>query len=151
MALANYYQTVWVPEYARQYVDKLQRTYEQNDLLKIAKMQMLIEDELALEAKNLLLCDTNLIVIKVWSEFKYGTCHPEILEMLHKRTYALHFLTGIDVPWENDVQREHPDKREYFYSVYKKELSDFGVDFVELSGDPKARLKLATQAIDRLF
>lgn len=149
--LARHYQTVWVPEYARYYIDNLHRTYDQTDLLKIAKMQIFTEDEMSLEANNLLICDTNLIVLKVWSDFKYGKCDPEILGMLEGRTYALHFLTGIDVPWENDPQREHPDKREYFYSIYRKELKSLGVDFIEISGDQSTRLLLATTHINKLL
>ncbi len=150
IGLSRHYKTVWVPEYARYYIDQLHRSYVQTDLLKIAQMQALSEDELALTANTLLICDTNLLVIKVWSEFRFGSCDPEILKMMSSRSYDLHLLTYIDVPWENDPQREHPDKREYFYHIYKNELQSLGVDFIELRGDHQQRLNLAVQAIDRL-
>lgn len=67
------------------------------------------------------------------------------------RSYALHLLTGIDVPWENDPQREHPDKREYFYGIYKKELQEQGANLVEIQGDRKTRINQAIQVIDRLL
>jgi NadR type nicotinamide-nucleotide adenylyltransferase len=149
--LAKHYKTVWVPEYARQYIDRLNRPYTQADLLKIAKGQTFTEDELALEARELLICDTNLVVIKIWSEFKYGVCNAEILRMLNNRKYDLHLLTSIDVPWENDPQREHPHQRELLYALYIKELENLGVRYTLISGDESQRLESAVQAIDRVI
>ncbi|MBL7843924.1 MAG: ATP-binding protein [Cyclobacteriaceae bacterium] len=151
MALAEHYKTVWVPEYARGYIERLEQPYTQADLYTIAQWQLFTEDELALQANNILICDTDLTVIKVWSEFKYGNCDPKILSMMRVRSYALHLLTGIDVPWENDPQREHPDKREYFYGIYKKELQEQGANLVEIQGDRKTRINQAIQVIDRLL
>jgi len=150
IALAKHYKTAWVPEYARHYIDRLQRPYTQDDLFTIAKGQLFTEDELALEANTFLFCDTNLLVIKVWSEYKFGNCSPEILHLLKIKTYDLHLLTNIDVPWENDPQREHPDKREYFYSLYKKELNALGIDYHEISGSKPERLAQAIRCIDSL-
>ena len=70
--LAEYYKTVYVPEVARFYIDELKRSYNQNDLLEIAKLQCDEEDKLLHQANEILICDTNLLVIKIWSEFKYG-------------------------------------------------------------------------------
>lgn len=151
MALAEHYNTVWVPEFARGYIERLERPYTQADLYTIAQWQLFTEDELALQANTLLICDTDLTVIKVWSEFKYGYCDSKILTMMQARSYHLHLLTGIDIPWENDPQREHPDKREYFYDIYKKELEAQGADLVEIQGDRKTRLNQAIQVIDRLL
>jgi NadR type nicotinamide-nucleotide adenylyltransferase len=148
MALAAHYRTVWVPEYARHYIGRLERAYVKEDLLKIAKGQVFTEDELALEANSLLICDTNLVVIKIWSDFKYGKTDPEIIRMLTGRRYDLHLLTNIDVPWEHDPQREHPDKRELLYGIYKKELELLDIPYFEISGSENQRLKDAIAAID---
>ena len=120
--LAKHYQTVWVPEYARGYLNKLGRGYDQSDLIKIAHGQLRLEDEWENDAKRFLFCDTNLVVIKIWSDFKYGNCAPEILQRMHERKYDLHLLTNIDLPWEADPQREHPDKRLELFNLYEKDL-----------------------------
>ncbi|MBX2961052.1 MAG: ATP-binding protein [Cyclobacteriaceae bacterium] len=151
MALALHYHTAWVPEYARGFIERLERPYTQNDLLTIAQWQLFTEDELALTANGVLICDTDLTVIKVWSEFKFGACDPTIIAMMRSRTYDLHLLTGIDIPWEDDPQREHPDKREYFYTRYKTELKAQGVNLMEIKGDRKTRLNLAIASIDNLI
>src|SRR5438105_3806131 len=70
--LAAHFDTSWVPEYARGYIDNLVRPYQESDLLTIAHGQMRLEDEWPRNSKNLLICDTNLYVIKIWSEFKFG-------------------------------------------------------------------------------
>lgn len=149
--LAQNYKTSWVQEYARAYLNKLGRAYDQIDLLKISHGQLRMEDEWVYEAKKLLICDTNLIVIKVWSEHKYGNCDPDILKKIAERKYDLYLLTNIDIPWADDPQREHPDKREYFWNLYKKEVANTGVPFVEISGDREARRQKAIAAIDSSF
>lgn len=146
--LAKHYQTVWVPEYARGYLDKLGRPYEQTDLIKIAHGQLRLEDEWQNDAKNLLICDTNLVVVKIWSEFKYGVCDLEILERMNERKYDLHLLTAIDLPWEPDPLREHPNKREELYARYESELNKQGVPFFVIHGENHERIKNAIHAID---
>lgn len=151
--LAGHYQTMWVPEYARQYLDELSRPYEQQDLLVMAEGQLRLEEERAALANGVLVCDTDLHVIKVWSEHKYGDCDPRILEMIAMRRYDLYLLTYIDIPWEEDPQREHPDPtmREYFYQVYKDIVVNSGVPWVDIRGSYEERLQRATEAVDKLL
>ncbi len=150
-ALATHYQTEWVREYARGYLDKLAVPYVQEDLVRIAQGQMRIEDEFAHDAKRVLVCDTNLVVIKIWSEFKFKRVDPWIVGELAKRKYDLHLLTQIDVPWVADPQREHPDHREELYAIYKQELLSMNVPFVEISGNEAVRLQSAITAVDKLL
>ncbi|MBS1488080.1 MAG: ATP-binding protein [Bacteroidetes bacterium] len=149
--LSQHYQTPWVEEYARAYLNKLGKPYEQVDLLKIAHGQLRMEDEWLYEANRLLICDTNLIVIKIWSEHKYGNCDPDILKKIKERPYDHYLLTHIDVPWQDDPQREHPDKREYFWNLFKNEVSQSGVPYTEISGDRETRKKKAVEAIDKIL
>ncbi|MFZ5972384.1 MAG: AAA family ATPase [Bacteroidota bacterium] len=145
--LAAHYQTAWVAEYARAYLDKLGRPYAQSDLLKIAHGQLRLEQEWARDANRLLICDTNLIVIKVWSEFKYGNCDKEILDLIQASKYDLYLLTYIDIPWQHDPLREHPHKRETLFEIYLNEMKRQSTPFVEIKGTREARLQLAINAI----
>jgi NadR type nicotinamide-nucleotide adenylyltransferase len=147
--LAGHFKTIWVREYARQYLEKLNRPYQQNDLLKMAHGQTRMEDEWLPDANRVLICDTNPTVIKVWSEHKYGQCDAEILAMSKNRNYDLYLLTYIDVPWQDDPQREHPDKRQHFYEIYRKELE--GKPVVDIRGDREQRRAIAVEAIDKLL
>jgi NadR type nicotinamide-nucleotide adenylyltransferase len=149
--LASHFNTDWVPEYARGYLDNLVRPYEQHDLLTIAHGQLRLEDEWARDANQLVICDTNLYVIKIWSEVKYGTCPAEILEHIRTRTYDLYLLTYIDIPWEPDPQREHPTMRDKLYSLYLEDMEKQPVPFVEIKGEREQRRKTAVEAIEKLL
>ena len=109
-----------------------------------------MEDEWIREANRVLICDTNALVVKVWSEHKFGSCDEEI-EMLLTRQYDLYLLTYIDVPWENDPQREHPDKREHFWAIYKNMIEKTGVPFVEIRGSKEERRGKAVEAVEKIL
>jgi NadR type nicotinamide-nucleotide adenylyltransferase len=148
--LASHFQAPWVPEVAREYLDSLNRPYEKRDLKEIALAQISEEDRLAKQANEILICDTNLLIIKIWSEFKYGDCDPAILNAMNNRNYDLHLLTYVDIPWADDPLREHPDKREVLYGLYKSELEDARINFVEIKGEQEARRKTAIKAIEQI-
>jgi NadR type nicotinamide-nucleotide adenylyltransferase len=149
--LADYFRTTWSPEYARGYIENLVRPYEESDLLTIAHGQMRIEDAFAKTANKILFCDTNLYVIKVWSEFKFGTCHPEILRGIKDRHYDLYLITYIDIPWEEDPLREHPTQREDLYEIYLTEMQNQTVPYIEIRGDQEQRRKSAITAVENLL
>ncbi len=149
--LANHYKTQWVPEFAREYIESLDREYNQQDLIHIAKGQLALEDELAAKANRFLFCDTNLVVIKIWSEFKYHNIDPEILALMNARKYDLHLLTDVDLPWEDDPLREHPDKRQELFDLYEAELIKSKTRFVKINGDYTERRSKAVQAVQQLL
>ena len=151
--LAAHYQTLWVPEFAREYLTQLSRPYEQEDLLHMAKGQLKTEDAAAEKANELLICDTDLHVIKVWSEAKYGDCDPRILELIASRKYDLYLLTYIDIAWEDDPLREHPkpEEREYFYQVYRDIVMNSGLPWADIRGGYEQRLQTAIEAVGSLF
>lgn len=145
--MANHYQTVWVPEFAREYLNNLGHEYVYDDLSVIARQQLLAEDKAAESSNNLLFCDTNLIVIKVWSDFKYGHTEPWIIEEIKRRKYDLHLLCDIDLPWEDDPLREHPYQRKELFDIYVKELETFDLHYKVISGIGKTRLQNAVEII----
>jgi NadR type nicotinamide-nucleotide adenylyltransferase len=151
MQLAEHYKTTYVPEYAREYIESLKRPYTIDDIVTISKGQMQKEDELAALANRVLICDTNLIVTKIWAEFKYNICPTWIKENIIKRKYAIHLLTATDIPWEKDPQREHPDKRKELFELYEQELVVLNLNYTIIKGTPAQRLKTAITAINELL
>ncbi len=149
--LARNYDTEWVPEFARFYLDRLDRPYEQSDLLEIAKGQIQWEEDKLLYANNFLICDTNLIVIKVWSDHKYGNTDPYIEEKLNKIKYDLYLLANIDLPWRDDPQREHPTLRKYFFEVYENYLKQHQLPYQVISGIEENRTANAVEAIEHFL
>lgn len=148
--LATHFETIWVTEFAREYLGKRNGEYAKEDLLTIAKGQISAENRLEKFATDLIICDTDLITIKIWSEFKYGECDPWILQQIQSRKHDLHLLCYPDIPWVADPLRENPDDREHIYSLYKDELLANSFPFVEIKGEKSERLKIGIEAIKTL-
>jgi NadR type nicotinamide-nucleotide adenylyltransferase len=153
--LAAYYHTVWVPEYAREYLqnkwDRAHKTCEPEDMLPIAEGQIFLENQWAKKASNILICDTDLLETKVYSEAYYlGTCDPVIEKYALENTYDLYLLTYIDIPWEKDDLRDKPDERESMFSYFKNTLIKYDRKFVILKGNKEQRLKTAIEHLDKL-
>ena len=151
--LANNFAEPWVPEYAREYLEKLGRPYQYEDMAEIGKGQIFQEDKLAEKAKKLLFCDTDLRVIHIWSEHRFGKTEPWILEEIHRRTYDLILLTDTDLPWEPDPLREYPDleMRQYFFKKYLHLAQESGFDWKILSGNREERLQRAVSFLENLI
>ncbi|WP_291778528.1 ATP-binding protein [Cecembia sp.] len=149
--LANHFSCPWVPEFAREYIEQLNRPYVYDDLLKIAKGQIQLEDIKSKQSQNLLICDTDLHVVQVWSSHKFGKVHDWVAEQTSHRKYDLYLLTNIDIPWQEDPQREHPDPemRKYFFKLYKNLLFSKGLPFEVISGSPTERLQKGIVSIQR--
>ncbi|MFP4090612.1 MAG: AAA family ATPase [Cyclobacteriaceae bacterium] len=147
--LATVFAEPWVPEFARDYINTLDRKYQETDLLEIARGQIKREEEYTKEANQLLICDTGLEVLKIWSEYRFGRCHPWILEQLEKKRPELYLLCAPDIPWEYDPQRENPDDRQELFEIYRKELS--GQNVQEVSGSRQQRLATAQEAAQQFL
>lgn len=150
-ALASHFKTVCVPEFSRDFLSNLDRPYQQDDLLDMAKGQVMTETGGRNEANQLLFLDTDLFVIKVWSEFKYGNCDPIILQLLDIHKADFYLLTSPDIPFEDDPLRENPKDREELFEIYHKELVAAGVDFKVVNGSHQRRLQDAIQVISELL
>ncbi len=152
--LARALDAPWVPEYARAYLEALDRAYTEADLRLIAAGQLEAEDRAAARADGgLLFCDTDLYVIKVWSEASFGRCDPWILARIADRRYDHYLLTDIDLPWQQDPLREHPEPRmrEYFYKQYRDIVIHSGVPWTPISGSGEARLRKGIAAVRALM
>ena len=156
MQLARYYNSVWVPEYAREYLQDIwnneRRTCEPKDLLPIAIGQMKLENSLAQKTDSVLICDTDLLETKVYSEAYYlGTCDPILEKYALQNTYDLYFLTYIDVPWEADDLRDKPNERERMFNAFEETLIKYNRPYVLLRGNKKERLETAINHINELI
>lgn len=149
--LADFYGTAFVPEYAREYIDKLRGEYGKQDLYQIACGQLEKEKQALSAAKQFLFCDTELLVIKIWSLHAFGECHPWILSQIEQNTYDLYLLCDIDLPWEPDPQREHPHMRKYFFEWYKRELDSYGFTYRMVSGSGEERIQKAVEIVHDYF
>jgi NadR type nicotinamide-nucleotide adenylyltransferase len=150
--LANHFGEPWVPEFAREYLEKLERPYQFEDLTEIGKGQVNLEDQLAEKAQKFIFCDTDLRVIHIWSEHRFGKTETWILEAIQRRNYDLILLTDTDLPWGPDPLREYPEleMRQYFFEKYRSLSVQSGFPFLIVSGDRAKRLKISAEAVEKL-
>lgn len=153
--LAEHFNTVWVPEYMRDYLqekwNKEQKVCQPEDMLPIAVGQMQLENEAALKANKLLFCDTNLLESVVYSKAYYaGWVDPLLLKHALKAKYDLYILTYIDVPWVEDDLRDRPGQRDQMFSKFREELDQHHLPYRILKGDFEERFNRAVQMIVEL-
>ncbi len=149
--LAARYQTVWVPEFARGFLEGKGAWVELSDIPKIANGQIASEDALARDANRLLICDTDLITTTIYSQHYFGKCPKEVEEKADEREYDLYLLLDIDVPFVEDWQRPDAHSRQYFLERFKAELDLRKRNYVLISGSYDERFERAIKAIDALF
>lgn len=154
--LARHYHTVWAPEFAREYLqdkwNNYRKTCENSDLIPIAVGQMKLENDLAKKADKVLICDTDLLETKVYSQEYYGGfVDPKLDEAANTNQYDLYLLTYIDTPWEADDLRDRPELRLEMFKAFEKALKDHKKNYILLKGDKETRLRIATDAIDKIL
>lgn len=170
--LAAHYHTDWVPEYAREYLLMHGMDYTYSDLLTIARGQLALEEARATalcrkadagsgrgrntagaDALPVLFVDTNMYVMKVWSEFVFGKCDPWILDQIEARSYDGYLLCRTDLPWVIDDLREYPDlaSREKLYHIYRDCMINQSVPWTEIGGQSAERLSAAILAVERML
>ena len=149
--LAKHYNTVWVPEYARSYCEKLTAPPTWQDEINMFYGQIALEKEYIPLAGNILICDTTFITVKIWSDHTFGSTPQEVLDELPKHLYDLYLLLNIDLPWEDDPLRDFPHMREHFMEVWYAELKELNANYTLISGTGPGRYESATAAIDHFL
>lgn len=149
--LAKYYNTVWVPEYARGYCEKLTEPPTWQDEINMFYGQLALEKEYLPKANGLLICDTTFITVKIWSDYTFGRSPQEVLDELLVHPYDLYLLLSIDLPWEEDPLRDFPHMREHFMDVWYKELNALNANYVLISGTGQDRYDSAVVEIDKFL
>jgi nicotinamide riboside kinase len=152
--LANYWSAPLIPEQSRIYLEEKSVdspfNYDQADILAIAKRHLAKEQEaLKLQAKHII-CDTDLLVLIVWSEVKYGRCDKWILDQFEQslETSSRHYiLCDWQIPWEPDSLRENPSNREELFRLYQAKLKDYRLDYTAVSGSNMQRFNQAQAAM----
>lgn len=154
--LAKHYNTSWVPEFMREYLEEKwnssKELVEKKDLIPIAVGQSKLENKISKQVENLLVCDTNLLELKVYSEYYYdGFCPTEIKEEATKDNYSIYLLTYVDTPWEADVLRDRPNNREEMFRIFETELKKQNFPYEILKGNKEERFNKAVEIIDALL
>lgn len=153
--LAEHFNTVWIPEFARDYLqqkwENKQQICQKEDLLPIAIGQTKLENEGLQKANTFLFADTNLMVTKVFSDIHYGETDPVLEKAAKKHKYDLFLLTDVDVPWQKDDLRDSPDDREKTLQIFEENLIKFNKPYLKLSGSKEKRFQKAVALVSTLL
>jgi NadR type nicotinamide-nucleotide adenylyltransferase len=147
IALAEQYAGTFIPEFARAYLEQKNGIYAREDLDRIAEKQMALWEEIS--AEKLLFCDTEMLVLKIWSEFKYGTCSTFILEAFRNQQFEHYFLCRPDIDWEEDPLRENPEDREELFERYLSQLKKQQIPFTIVEGTLENRINMCADIITK--
>ena len=150
--LAKHYNTVWVPEYAREYFnDSDIYNYTKEDLVTIAKKQIENENVLIRKARRFLFCDTTLITLKIWAELEFKNTPDFISENLSKIKYDHYFISANDMAWQQDPLRQNKFSRDMIFEMNKAEVEKLKSPYHVISGFNEERSYNAIKIIDSLF
>jgi NadR type nicotinamide-nucleotide adenylyltransferase len=149
--LAKEFQTIWVPEFAREYLESRGNSFFYEDIEEICKGHIRSEDSLLSFADRFLFIDTDPIITKMYSALYFGKV-PEFVELeCTTRKYDLHLLLTPDVPWVADPLRDFPERREEFLQNLIQNLHTYNQKFVLISGNFVERLERAKSIISSMF
>jgi len=152
--LADYFNTVSVPEYAGVYLKALNRPTTYEDIEVFALGQASSEESLAKEANRVLICDTDPITTKLWSRRLYDEKYPPVLDrMIAQHDYDLYILANTDPAWVPDAHRlweseSLQNRRMGLHRKIEGELCDLNKKHVVITGtDWDSRFEQAKAAV----
>lgn len=147
-ALARRYDTLWVPEYLREFVDTQARVPFETDQFGIARTQRAREDAAAAQANQFLFCDTTPLMTALYSRVYWGRVDCALEQLAATHDYALTLVTAPDTPWVPDgLMRESEEVRQQVFAMLVRELDARGVRFVLVEGDLPHRLRQVEAAL----
>jgi HTH-type transcriptional regulator, transcriptional repressor of NAD biosynthesis genes len=153
--LAKHFQTTWVPEFGRFYTDsKLQlasNIWTTEDFDYIARAQNQLEDNLALQANKILICDTDAFATSIWHERYMEFVSEKVLELSKDRIYDLYILTGDEIPFVQDGIRDGEHIRHDMHQTFARELKRLQKTYIFATGSREERLSKAIGACEVLL
>ena len=149
--LSAHFKTVFVPDYSRQYIERLDRQYNELDVIQIAKGIIEEENKVIRSAHRILFSDNDLINIKIWLQYYKWHVPDWLEEEIVKRKNNLHLLCDIDIEWIADEQRKNENDRIEVFELFQHELGFVKANYKIISGKNDTRTEKAIQAIDQFL
>jgi NadR type nicotinamide-nucleotide adenylyltransferase len=140
--LARELETVWVPEFAREYAEEHGNDLTAQDVEPIARGQIANQERLAPAADRVLILDTDLISTVVYARHYYGSCPSWIEEEAKRRRADLYLLLDTDTDWKPDRARDAggPEEREDLFDAFRAALDEFEARWEIVSGGWEERV-----------
>jgi nicotinamide riboside kinase len=147
--LAGYFNVPFIPEFARTYIEGLNRKYNYEDVEFIARKQ--VEQLHSFMSTNypLIFADTWLIITKIWFDVVFGKEPLWLEEEILKTKIDLFLVCDTDLPWQPDPVRENGGKKRLIlHKMYKDTIEKYNFDYQIISGQGNERFKNALKCIE---
>jgi NadR type nicotinamide-nucleotide adenylyltransferase len=131
--LAAHFDAPWVPEFAREYAQRVARELTADDVEPIARGELALIDTAPNE--GLVILDTDLISTVVYARHYYGHCPEWIEAAAAERKADLYLLLDIDLPWVADSLRDSASPRESLYDQFAQTLKTYTANVVAITGE----------------
>ncbi len=107
--LANRFQTVWMPEYGREYWEQHQseRRLSSEQLVEIALGHRQREDKLVEQANRYLFIDTDATTTLQFSYYYHDRANPQLISLANeaRQRYDIFFVCAPDIPYDDTWDR----------------------------------------------
>lgn len=161
--LAKHYQTTYVPEYARLYLEPIlhgrginitEMNFSEDDFLHIIKGQQVLETIQSDNANRILFCDTDPLFTTLWYRWIMNTTpSADLMHLALTSTYDLYLVTKPDIPWIEDSVRYKKMQSEglAFFEQTINLLTEHNRPYHIINGHDERRILQAQQIIDELI
>lgn len=143
-ALANEYETVWMPEYGRDYWEEHQvdRRLSLKQLVEIGEGHIAREDILIPQANRYLLVDTNAITTFMFSQYYHRKVSKRLIELAlsAQSRYDIFFLCDVDIPYDDTWDRSGDVNRKVFQKQIIGDLLIRKIPYFLLQGNLHERI-----------
>ena len=151
--LSTYYNTIHIPEFAREYIENLDRRYTFEDVVIIAKKQIIsLQKTDDTDIKDYMFFDTGLIITKIWFREVFNKVPDFVEEAIKTTNIDLYLLCYPDIEWIPDNVRENGGKKRLeLFNQYKKELDNYKFNYFIIKGDDKSRFLSAKKYLSSAY
>ncbi len=149
--LSEQYQTTYVPEYARTFLESKKEAPSFEDMIKIVEGQIASEEVVSLNANRVLFVDTDPLASIIWSNKLFGKCDPQLIEKCRGRKYDMTLLLKPDVPWVKDDVRYFPEDSAHFYNEFETLLKEENRTYEIIEGCCEKREEDAVKILNPLL
>lgn len=149
--VAHHFHVPLLPEYAREYLAYSNGLYSPEDITHILREHKNRVNQLIQDGHPLCILDTEVLVLKIWMDYKFGINDPVLEEEWISQPVDIYFLCSPDIPWEQDPLRENPNDRDTLFSLYHDTLSNAKKIFHVVKGEREERFCQVQQILSSLL
>jgi NadR type nicotinamide-nucleotide adenylyltransferase len=160
-SLAQHFQSIWIPEFARSYYEirnsetelKLENNQisEYKDISQTTIGQIILEDSMNSSNQKYIFLDTNILSLIVYSKHYFGKVPSWLEKKMEERHYDLYLLTNLDIEWKADSLRDRPFEREKMHELFENELIKRNLNYYEVKGKNEKRVQQSIEIVNNFF